>query len=349
MQARIRKEELLSFKAQSGHIIPKKDLQPILSFLKIQVDGDFATITKSNNREFIVKSVPNDSEDCEFLVDEDILYNFLELCESDYVNFAITPTMTTSRIELSAGRARMISPTDQPHLYPTLDLSNENWIPISKLVAATAGICSKIIMDSETMMNAQAHFFVNSSFAAGSDFSIMYYQAIKEELPQLVLRREVAQCLSKMSVPQYSSNANYDLLKDDQTLFGFSKSDLGFFDMSKALTEKLSVSDFSVNKNAMIRFCQSCVSASKGIGSATLEMIEPNNLHLELVDSGNGLDIHLDVSVKGEKGTFKFNPELMMKLLKVIPCDDVYFWPGDKRYYITDMDKTFVSVIMLII
>lgn len=348
MEARIRKEDLSAFKTQAADIVVKKDLLPVLSFIKIQVEGDFATLTKSNNRAFIVKSIPNDSEDCEFLVDETILNNFLEACDTDFVNFSIDGL----RIVLTSGRARMISPTEHARMYPKIDLSSATWEPLPKLLTVTAGIASKIILDTELMMNAQAHVFAGNNFIAGSDFSIAYYQPIADKLPQLILRKEVAACVGKMAACQYSYNESYDLFKDGETLFGFVKSELGFFDMSGAFKmDDLKEPHFSTNKNAILRFTNLCInSATKG-SSATLKASGNDIIHFELVDSGVNLDIHLDVPVANSDGNadFKFSPHLLTTLLKVIPCDDVYFYPGKQRYYITDLDKTFLAVIMLII
>lgn len=347
MQARIRKEDLTAFRTQAADIIiSKKDVLPVLIFLKVKIDGDFATITKSNNRSFIIKTIPNDSEDCEFLVDEETLYNFLDLMDGDYVNFSLEGV----RIVLTAGRAKMISGTDQPHLYPKIDLSNENWIPMTKLSIVTAGICSKLIMDGE-IMDAKSHVFAGNNSVSGTDANIGYYQHVNENLPNLVLRKEVAQCMSKMSSTHYGSNLSYDLFRDDQTLYGFSKSEYPFCDLGIFFTgvngPNFNSGGFSTAKSNIARFCQSCVNSGNDILSAIFQMMPGGLLHLEMVDAANNLDIHKDIPIKGESAVdFKFNPEQMNDLLKVIPSDDVFFWPGVKRYFITDKDRTFTAVIM---
>jgi len=345
MEARIRKEDLIAFKEQSADIVIKNDIQPVLQFLRVKVEGDFATITKNNNRAFIVKSIANDSDDCEFLIDEKTLYDFMNACEGEYITFKTSGL----RIEISCGKARLFSPTEPPHLYPNIDTSNENWVQIPKLTSVSAGICAKLCLDPTVIFGATSHVFAAPDWVGGSDGSIAYFQTLSAASPKLILRREVAQSLSKMSTPQYAQTESYDLFKDGETLFGFVKSEVGFFDGYAGLFRgalEVPIS-FSLNKGAMIKFTQLCTQrAPDATAGATFEC-SGDTLSMKLVDSGASLDIHMEFPVVStEKCEFKFNPEKMTQLLKSLPCDDVYFYPGKQRYFITDKDKTFCSVIM---
>jgi hypothetical protein len=345
MQARIRKDELITFKAEASDIILGKESLPVLVFLRIQIEGDFATIIKSNMRSFIVKTIPNDSEDCLFLVHEQTLYDFLEAADTDFISFESIGT----RILISSGRAKIYSPTEMPHIYPKIDIENSEWTLLPKTATSTAGICSKIILSTDLMVNAQSHVFIGKHFAAGADGSIGYYQAIAEQTPILCLRKEVAQCVSKMSNCQVSYNASYDLFKSGQTLFGFSKSEIGFFDAMGGLFKgKLDDKwpQFSCSKNNILRFTNLCIARAPKANGATFEIKEENNLYLELIVPEENLDIHLDIQVKGKEAKFKFNPTLLANLLKVVPSEDVFFYPGNHQYFISDLDRSYVAVIM---
>lgn len=347
MQVRIRKEELEAFKLEASDVVSSKDNQPVLQFLRIQVDGDFATITKSNDRAFVHKTIPNDSEDCTFLVDEATVYDFMNACDGDYIQFESNGT----RILISSGRAKIFSPTEQAHLYPTIDLSNDNFVVLPKLACSTAGVCSKIVMNGE-LMNAQSHVFLGNNFVCGADGNIGYFQNIDEVMPKLVLRKEVAVCVSKIPNCLYGFNTSWDLFKAGQTLFGFKKSELKFFDPIEGIFRgKLDTltADFSVNKNQILKFTALCIARAPKTTAATFEVIEPNMLHMELCKNADEVDIHMDIPVKGINGSFKFDPAVMTSILKAIPCDDIYFYEGQKLYFLTDLDKSFTSIIMAII
>jgi len=343
MQARIKKSEIEAFKSQAAFIKPNLIL-PILSFLKIDVDGDFCRITKSNNESFLVRTVSNDSEDCSFLVDENILYSFVDLSTSDHINFSDDG----NRIRIYDERTDTKSPTDRPELYPPIAGHVNEWMDIPKLALVSAGIVGQLVFNGE-IMNAKSFVFVGLGKVAGTDGNIGYYQPITEPLPQLVLRKDVAGCIAKMSSCQYSRVNNYDFFKEDNSVYGFIRSEYGFMDLTQVfpgITEDLS---FCVNKSSISKFNNHCLSAvtTKSIG-VTFEC-KNDNLFIQMNDEKWGVDSKTNVPVKGNSGKFKYDPGFMNTLLKLLPCDEVFFYPGVNRYYITDAEKTFLSAIMLII
>ena len=63
---------------------------------------------------------------------------------------------------------------------------------------------------------------------------------------------------------------------------------------------------------------------------------------------GGDIKTEYEIQVDANSETFKFSPERMKSLMDALPCDKVYFYPGEKRYLVTDSTNSFVSVIMAI-
>jgi hypothetical protein len=349
MNARIRKEELQAFKTYASQIKKNTD-QPITDYLKIEVVGDFVSVMKTNYKSFAIQTTPNDSEDCSFLVDENILFNFVELSESEFVNF----TITGIRITIYDDRHKAVSQTESVTLYPKLDFTNKEWVSVPKYVLDAIGICAQIVFDDE-ISGIKNSVLVGDKHVAGSDGSVGYWQQFKEDLPTLVLRKDVAMSVSKLNGCEISSNESYDLFKDGNVLFGFSKSEVKYMHMVPFFLvpdEKLS---FYLNKSSLVKWNTFCINSCKSKVLTATFKAKDFRLDLELVDSKYERDNNSYLDIVNGSGEFRFNPMTLNTLLKVLPTEQIHFYPSTRivngnvdRYYITDASKTFMSAIMLI-
>lgn len=345
MQARIRKTELDAFRAQASNL-KAPSIIPILAFVKIEVKGDDCSLTKNNNKAFVIRTFQNDSDDCILLVDETTLYNFLNFSDAEYINFELTG----NRVKIYDERSFVESPTERAIMYSSLDTSNKEWTSLPKLALAAAGICSNLIFNGE-IADPKSNVFIGQGHVAGTDGMVGYIQKIDSGLPdiEIPLRKEIALSISKMNECQYSSNSSYDLFKDQNTLYGFSKGETKFFNLVPLFQKIETDLSFSIPKNILVKFCSLCISSIQSkakLPSATMKM-DAGKLILNMEDSE--IKIESFIALNGNMDPFKFNPESMKTLLESLPCEIAYFHPGVKRYYITDLDKTFLSVIMQII
>src|SRR5215208_4849930 len=163
MNARIKKDDLASFKTYASQIRKNTD-QPITDYLKIEVIGDFISVTKTNYKAFAIQTTPNDSEDCCFLVDENILFNFVELSDSEYINF----TITGIRITIFDDRNKAVSQTENVSMYPKVDVTNKEWVTVPKYILDAVGICAQIVFDDE-ISGIKNSVFIGQKYVAGSD------------------------------------------------------------------------------------------------------------------------------------------------------------------------------------
>lgn len=345
MEARIRKDALTAFKEQAAFIKPISD-RPILEYLKVEIEGDFATLTKSNDKNFIQKTIGNDSDDCVFLVNEKILYDFMNYSDAEFINFSIEGIRCT----ISDPKNHIISQTESPKMFPFVDTAAASeGVVLPKLVLVAAGIGAQIIFDGE-ISGPKSNVFIGAHAVCGTDANIGYYQPIAEDVPELVLRKEVADCISKMNSCTYSTGANYDLFSDEETLYGFIKTEYKFTDMGRVFQmPDAENANFSCNKNGLMKFSSWTSASIKDNLLAATFTAKDNNLHLEMLDSKMNIEASGNIAIRGGEGNFKFNPIMMGKLLKLAPVEECFFYQLRDRYVITDMDKSFIAAIMLII
>lgn len=345
MKARIKKDDLIQFKSFAKDIIADKQL-PITSFIKIDVSGDYVSLTKTNCKSFVIHTCINDSEDCSFLIDETTIFNFIELSESEYINFKIDGYKITITDERNTTKAQ----TDNSSLFPKFDLNSVNeWVLLPDSVLSAAGICSQVVLDQE-IGGLSNSVFIGDNTVVGCDGSIAYWQKFEFEIPKIVLKKNVAYFISKLKECQVSYNDSYNLFKSGQFLFGFVKAEINYVEVVPRIGEPKEglKQSFYLNKSSFIKWNTYCVNTCKSkMLSAEFSGCK-DKLELSLTDSGydqthNG---YIDI-IEGE-GYFKFNPETINKLLRVLPSEQIYFYPGSQRYFISDSNKTFMSAIMLI-
>lgn len=343
MQARVRKTELDAFKIQAANI--KTDtISPVLEFIKIEIKGDECMITKSNNKAFVIRTCQNDSDDCAFLVRENILNNFLIYSEAEFVNF----TAENNRVKIYDDYSFLESPTERVAEFPKTDFSENEWIPLPKIALTSAGIASKLIFNGE-ISDPKSNVFIGLKAIAGTDGSAGFCQKVTTDLPEIILRKEVAEALSKMNSCEYSFNVSYDFFREPGTLFGFAKGETKFFNVVHLFPPIETVANFVIIKQILTKFCSLCVSSiiSKSTLPAAIMRIEDGKIKLQSVD----VDIKIEtaINITGDSRSFKFNPAIMKTLLEAIPSETCYFHIGERRYYITDSDRSFVGIIMEII
>jgi hypothetical protein len=344
MQARIRKADLEAFKAHAPAIRENK-INPILSYVRISIEGDFGSIQKTNLKSFVLRTFNNDSEDCDFLVDENILLQFVELSSDEYINFSIQG----NKIVIYDAKNKTISSTERAAMFPAIDLENiGEWVDIPKQALSAIGISAQLVFDEE-LVGPKSTVFVGRGAIAGSDANVGFIQYF-ENLPELCLRKEVAIGVSKLATCSVTSNKSYDLFKDADTMFGFSKSEVAFFDL-KAIFEKEKVEqqhDFYLNKTHLEKWNNYAIRSCKNVLDGATWAAGNDRLELKIVDSKNEINIDSFISIVNGNGTFKFSPTIMNNLLKALPSEMIFFIPGTNRYYITDERKTFYAAIMLI-
>jgi DNA polymerase III sliding clamp (beta) subunit (PCNA family) len=323
--------------------ISKNHILPICSYLLFDFNNDECTITKNNLSAFISETFPASGAG-KFLIDEKILFNFVETNKGEFIEI----TQAKNRVTLSNVNNGQISnaesPTDDASMFPVNELPHGEGSIIDPSLVSEIKTAARLTIDAE-IPTAKNFVFVGKGIVAGSDAVVGYIS--KTDFPiELILRKEVILSLPDTGVTHFKNNS-YDFFVSGNATIGFSKSEFSFFDFTKFMdigNEKV----FEINKADIVDF------NDMAIGSAISDVITAswsfnnNEMILESLDVMCNVKVNRKLPIQGT-GSFSYLPNHMNKLLKALPGEQLHFYKSENKYYITDADKSFVSLIMKVV
>lgn len=315
-------------KLSSG--IKTNSFLPILSYLKIGNNS----IIKTNLNQFVDFSIQSDKEI--ILVDEKMLYNFINATSQELVSIVTKDKY----VIISDGNQSLKHQLQDITLFPTIPTLDSDYTSISSETLQAIFVANNLTIDADIPDMTTVVFIGNKSVASTDRFTA-YKEPISETII-LPLIKPAATLISKFKNVEYATYGNYDFFKTSSGVFGFAQSELKFIDIQSQIILESELDGFEVNKHDVISFCEMASASSKN-GSA--ECIFQTGL-LKMDD--NDVDIHIEKEAPTFKckGPFKFDPVLMSKLLKSVPGDMVMFYPGDRKYCLTDSTRSYMSIIM---
>lgn len=345
---KLRTKDILDFRNDSGKIKPN-EVFPILSYLKIEFKENYCCLTKNGLSSFVKKNIPADckSEDGTILVDELKLFNFAEAISTD--SFEITSI--DNKIKLKASLKATLA-TDDLAKFPINDIIPSEWHKLYIEHLMTIGTCVAFIEEtSEKSMHLKTHIFCKNNTIVASNGNIAFYKKVTDPIPEMIIRREVGQAISGFQGAEYASNDSYDFFRSENLLYGFSKSESKFYDLSTLGKIESNDKSFAINKDELIKYNNACIkSTNSKIINTIFRAKSSTELELIFNDPDSGVDEFLGtVEIKDGSGEFKYNPQIMNNLLLSIPATICYFYPGKNKYYVTDELQSFVSLIMGVI
>lgn len=305
-------EDLKNFKTKSAFIKQNATLSnPILNYLKFEKDA----VIKNNLKAFYRQTIECNHT---FLVDEKILMAFVENTEEDTIDI----TIKGKSVIISDGKTNITSPTDDPKLFPEYDKTGGQGeaYNLSADMISIIGMATSYI-DDDSDMGPKGLIFIGSDLIAGSNGGIAIAKSFPNSgLPTMVLRKEAASAVSLFTNVAFSENPSYQFFDTGTGLYGFSKPEYRWIDLSKFATFEQQDKNFAIDKTGIIQFNKFCLSASNSkVVTAKME-VGNNKANLRLNDSGFELEIKVDLDCQGMMdGHFNYNPEFMNKLLTNYP------------------------------
>lgn len=321
--------------------VPSSKVMPICSYLLFDFKDGRCSITKNNSKAFVSETFDANGEG-KFLVDEKSVFDFIDYNKGDI----LTILPGDKIIKLSCGTAIGDSPTDDPELFPKHELPEGDGVNLTPAVISEIKTAAKLIIEEE-IATPRSYVFVGKGLISGSDAIIAYYS--KTDTPvELVLRKEVVDAIPDTGA-NYHSNASYDFFVAGDAIIGFVKTVFPFVDMTRFSVYNSS-KGFAISKSELITFNDWAVGSSPNKGVISTWKIEKNEMSLESRDVlvNKGVSRKIEYSGKAD-GSFSFRAESMSKLLKNLPGDHLFFYQEQDKYYITDVDKSFTSLIMRIV
>jgi hypothetical protein len=341
MQIKIPRNDLNHFKDKAVNIETNTTI-PILSYIKFEISGITSKIIKNNLKEFVIGSFPESgNNECSYLVLENTLFEFLEHSDSKFLQFELG----MNKIKIFDNSNSVESPTERAQDFIDPDFIPITWTKISRDTLESIGIASKFIFSNE-IEGEKSKVFVKNGYVAGTDGIIGFYAEMIDNVPDLVFQKNIAGIISKLKYCEYSTNKNYDYFREDLITFGFPRTEFSFINFTPLFGEIKSDFSFHIHKKSLITFCDLCANVvdSKKVFFPAIFYSEDGSLMLTM--EGSDKKIKNNLPLNGHVKRFKFNPERMKVLLKALPSETVYFYPGENRYFVTDARKSFLSVIM---
>ena len=326
-------EQLKRFKANSASI-KSNGIIPILDYLKF----DKGTVTKNAMGSFVIQKIDGCTKS--FLVDEKILMNFVAYTSSPTIDIEIKD----GKVIMSDGSTKKISPTEPIENFPTNDESDDKPVTVDREVLESVGIASQFVIEEEAQ-TAKSFVFVGNKHVCGSNGMIAYVDEFVEDLPQMILDKQIAYTISKYSTVKFSKNDSYIFFETDDLKFGFVKPEIAFFDESP-FGKFEATSSFTMNKSELVAINDMVINDTVSKIATASIYVKKNKLFFEMNDVGYEVNTTKQIDVDGnDTEVFNYNPTLMNKLLKSIPDSEVTFNQTPNRFYITG-DSGFVALII---
>jgi DNA polymerase III sliding clamp (beta) subunit (PCNA family) len=324
--------DIRSFKKNSGHI-KKNGIMPILDYIKF----DNGTITKTNLNEFVVQELNFNGS---FLIEERILFNFIEYTKAADISFSADG----KKITISDGSQRTTSTQGDISLYPVTEEPPKETVALTDTILKLFGAAAKYTREEEHDL-VISHIFIGGDAIMASDRYIAFYKKVDRELPNTSIPKSVAERVSSIDPTNFSQTEKKLFFKSGKVLYGFQKTEATYVDMRKFFDYKKDTS-FHAPKAELIAFNDICLSmAPLKYCHPTLEVTN-GKLLLSAIDSEYGVDNEKEIDVVGKMGDrFKYDAAQLNRLLKTSPDDELTFTRVKSMMYITG-DSGFTSLIM---
>lgn len=324
--------DIRSFKKHSSHI-KKNGILPILDYIKF----DNGAITKTNLHEFVVQESNFTGS---FLVEERVLFNFIEYTNASDISFVTDG----KRITLSDGSQKTTSTQGEFALYPVTEEAPTETVTLTDTILKLFGAAAKYTKEDEYDLII-AHVFIGGDVITASDRYIAFCRKIDRELPKTAIPRSVAERVSSIDPADFSQTEKKLFFKTGKVLYGFQKTEATHVDIRKYFDYKKSDS-FHAQKSELIRFNETCLSMSPlKYCHPTLEIVD-SKLLLSAIDGAYGVDNEKEIVVVGKmESKFKYDATTLNRLLKTAPDDELTFSRVKGMMYITG-DSGFTSLIM---
>lgn len=320
------------FKKNSSHI-KKNGIIPILDYIKFE-NG---TITKTNLNEFVVQESDFKGS---FLIEERVLFNFIEYTRASDISFAVDG----KKITLSDGSQKTTSTQGDIALYPVTEESPTEAVMLTDTILKLFGAAAKYTREDQYDLII-SHIFIGDDSILASDRFIAFYRKIDRMLPKTAIPKSVAERVSSIDPANFSQTEKKLFFKAGKVLYGFQKTEATHVDM-RSFFEYEKDSLFHASKAEIIGFNEMCLSmAPLKYCHPTLEVIN-GKLLLSAIDGDYEVDNEKEIDVVGKMGSkFKYDASTLNRLLKTAPDDELTFCRVQGRMYITG-DSGFTSLIM---
>ena len=344
--------EAKNFIAKAANIKPNTTL-PVLAYLRVQFSGQKIILVKNNLKAFIIQSFDTQElfgQTAQFLIDERIFNNFVNSASAD-VGIEL---LNATSIRMSDGFTEILSPTEDaahfPLNYDPDTIKPETICQLDAHFVADSQVAKNFIIEHDIPQLAN-HVFVGHNFICASD-SMIGYKVGTTCAGTICLTMDALNGLKSLLSAQYSENDSYHIFTGEGCVLGFVKTEINFFDLYQKIELPDELPAFTINRESLIKFCNLCSNSSPSRTAKATLRVDGRKILANFTDSEFNVTVDREfVWPDTYECELRFLPANMIRILNNMVCENVQFIPSEdqKRFYITDKERTFTSLIMQIL
>lgn len=329
----IRVSDLRKFQKLSAHIkqtgiIPSSDC--------IKFGG--GKIVKNALSSFLSYDCADSNE--EILVDEHPLNGLVNATSSDFINISFKGP----KVVLSDGRDKIPVGIVDIKEFPSLPETDGKKQEITTEFLSSLGKVSDACADrkSDTSLYMFVHVGDNM-MAAGNGFMGVCFPI--EENYKMVIDKSIAKFLSKQQIFGWAETEGHYLFYGFDSLFGFSKQEIGFSGFGKMIQDAKSKITFTISASDVLSFNSLAMSLSFE-KDMTVVTMAPGRF--ETVKGGDE-----EPCIRPYEGLkipepFHYNPEYLNRVMSALDVEELDFSQTGNMYFISSKDTKATAVIVKI-
>jgi hypothetical protein len=320
--------------------IQSNKVLPVCDYIHIQYSKGSCTFSKTNNYAFVIEEMDAEGkENQDYMILEKDLSAFVE-----HNSGILAIKKVKDKLVLVDDRSTAPCLTTEDK-FPPLEVPENNAIELSPLVIKNIKTASKMLATEQTP-TWRSHVFVGKKMVIGCDGFVAFSIPCDIE-DKIIFRKEAISALPDIGAV-YKQNSSYDFFECGRTLYGFIKSETGFFDMTAGMTAP-NVDSFEVKRGDLVSFNEWVLDIAVKPEFASIEWNFVDN-ELALVGSDSFSEKSVERKIKATGGEyFKYLPTQMNKILKAIDDDVLTCYKGPKNVCITNEKQTFISLLQQIV
>lgn len=330
----------------------KSDINPILKYLKIEIEFNTCFITKSNSEAFCKYNFGIEHDDVSFLIEEEKLLTLISLTKKDKITIQEQNgqiIISDSYIKYKCSNHTYIL-TDYKSI-PEFDKS-QGYL-ISKELINKLKIAKNFIGTDKLIMPYFCFVYYKDNVLYSSTSQIFYIDELKTSLQKAYFTETECNFLSQYDNVNYCQLENYNIYKIGSLVCGFIQlHGANFFDTS-SFSQRITKSNYaSLKIEDIINFCESTIKFAKdGFNTSSVEFSN-SNAKFVFIDKDKGEEniIEVDSSLSGNPFVFHFNPYQLLNVVKNLPYERINI--GDENGCVSvwnDNDVKYFSLISKIV
>lgn len=183
--------DIKDFKKNSS-FIKSNSILPIYGYIKF----DNGTMSKHSREEFVIQQSNFSGS---FLVEEKVLFNFIEYATSSDILFSIDDKKAT----MTDGRQKQNCATEDTKHFPKCEEPPKEQYNFDDAILKAIGSAAHFTREDEIELRV-SHVFIGNKTITASDGIIAYCKEFDSELPTTAIYKSIAERISKMPAGKFS-------------------------------------------------------------------------------------------------------------------------------------------------